>query len=481
MLASLTLAATLVIRNATVIDEGARKADVVVTGETISCVGTCAAPKDATVIDATGKFVVPGFVDMHAHVLDHAVDAKRYDREATLRALRLLLAHGVTTVRDPGSETETILMLRRMLRERKILGPRVFAAGRILIGSNFDPEPFAPVRTTDDIRREIRFQADAGVDFIKIYSSITPAQAKVAIDEAHARGLRVIGHLQRTTWTEAAKLGIDAITHGAPWSPEYLPEAARASYEQTMFGRVYWLEHIDLASPVFREMTDELVKHRVVSDPTLIAYHTKFFGNDARWLKSPDNALVGEKKVQEWRDNSFTKDWTAAQYAAAQQAWPKQLALTKLLFDRGVLLTVGTDMPTPWIVPGASLHSEMELLVSAGISPRDVLRMATRNAAKALRAKIGAIEPGASADLLILGRNPLDDIRNTRSIETVIARGVRYDPVMLVKPMPSSSAAALGPSSSFTRIQSRENVDTARMSMPAPLSTPEILARNPTQ
>lgn len=457
------LAATLFLKNATVIDGAPRKADIVVNGETITCVGKCAAPDGATVIDAAGKFVVPGFVDMHAHLLEHGRDEKgeippRWDRETVLRYLRLLLAHGVTTVRDPGSETETAVTLRRLLAERKIIGPRLFTAGRILIGTDFDPEPFAPVRTADDIRREIRWQAAAGVDFIKIYSSITPAQAKVAIDEAHALGLRVIGHLQRTTWTEAAGMGIDAIAHGAPWSPEYLPEAARADYQQTMFGRVYWLEHIDLQSPVFRELTDALVKHRVVMDPTLIAYHTKFFSK-----------------------TSYTSDWTDEQFAAAQKAWPKQLAFTKLLFDRGVLLTVGTDMPTTGIVPGASLHTEMELLASAGIPPRDVLRMATRNAATALRAKIGAIESGATADLVVLTRNPLEDIRNTRSIELVIARGVRYDPTALMKPMPSSKAAALAPSSTFTRTQSRENVEITRMSIPASLSTDAIFAMNPTQ
>jgi imidazolonepropionase-like amidohydrolase len=487
MLATLTLAATLFIRNATIVDGEPRRGDVVIEGETITCAGSCTAPKNATVIDATGKYVLPGFVDMHAHLLERGRDDKgefmnRYNRDGAVRALALLLAHGVTTIRDPGSETETIVTIRRMLAERKLIGPRLFTAGRILIGSNFDPEPFSPVRSAEDIRREIRWQADAGVDFIKLYSSITPAQAKIAIDEAHARGLPVIGHLQRTTWTEAAQLGIDAIAHGSPWAPEYLPEAARADYQQTMLGRVYWLEHIDLASPVFRELTDALTKHRVSIDPTLIAYHTKFFGNDPRWLENRDNALVAPKSVEWWRKYSFTKDWTDEQYAAAQKAWPKQLAFIRLLFDRGVLLTVGTDTPTPWIVPGASFHSELELLVDAGIPPRDVLRMATRNAGVALKKPlIGAIQRGAVADVLILGRNPLEDIRNTRSIEVVIARGVRYDPAALLKPISSSSATVFGPSPSFTSTQSREKVETTRMSMPAPLSTEAIFAMKPTQ
>ena len=428
---SFVLAALLVLHNGTVIDGDVRgNVDIVVDGERIARVGECAHPAGARVIDATGKYVLPGFIDMHVHLFEHGRDEKgeiaaRYDRGEIERMLRLLLDHGVTTVRDPGSETEAAVTLRRMLEERKVVGPRLFTAGRIINASAFNPEPFMPVRTADDVRREIRWQAAAGVDFIKVYASMTPELLKVAIDEAHAHKLPVIGHLHMTTWTEAAKLGIDAIAHGAPWAPEYLPADKREAYQPSLFARAYWLEHIDLASPVFRELTDALVRGGVSIDPTLIAYHTKFFGNDRRWLENRDNALVSARMLAGWKVGNFTKEWTAEQYATAQKAWPKQLALTKLLFDRGVLLTVGTDTPTAWIVPGAALHSEMEILVSAGIPPAEVLRMATRNAARSLRRErdLGTIAPGAFADLVVLQKNPLDDIRNTRAIELVIARG----------------------------------------------------------
>jgi imidazolonepropionase-like amidohydrolase len=303
--------------------------------------------------------------------------------------------------------------------------PRIFTAGRIINSSSFNPEPFLPIRDAGEIRREIRWQKAAGVDFIKIYSSMTPELVKVAVDEAHANGLPVIGHLQRTTWTEAAKLGIDAIAHGASWSPEYLPDHKRAAYQQTMFGRVYWLNNIDLQSSVFRELTDALTAGQVSIDPTLIAYYTKFFGDQMR-----ESPLVPASVNEHWKATAFTRDWSAEQFSAAQKAWPKMLALTRLLHDRGVLLTVGTDMPTPWIVPGSSLHEEMELLVSAGIAPAEVLKMATRNAATALRRQesIGCADAGCYADLVVLSRNPLDDIRNTRSIEMVFAGATRVLP-----------------------------------------------------
>ena len=422
----LVLLAALVLHNATLPDGNV--ADIIIDGERIERVTEAHEHGSATVIDATGKFVYPGFVDMHAHVLLHRWDEKgeivpRYERPVVERTFRLLLQHGVTTVRDPGSETEAAVTFRRMLENNDVLGPRLITAGRILNASEFEPEPFVRVRTADEVRREIAWQKAAGVDFIKIYASMPLDLAKVAIEEAHRLDLPVIGHLQRTTWTDAARLGIDALSHAAPFAASYLPEEKRADYPQTLFGRVYWLENVDLQSQAVRDLTDALVKNGVAVDPTLIALHTKFFGDDKRWVENADNKLVPEL-TPGWKAGSFTRDWNPQQYAAAKAAWPKVLAFTKLLFDRGVLLTVGTDTPTPWIVPGASFHAELELLASAGIPNREVLKMATRNAALALRRDdIGMIRAGGYADLVVLGRDPVLDIRNTRSVELVISRG----------------------------------------------------------
>ena len=181
-------------------------------------------------------------------------------------------------------------------------------------------------------------------------------------------------------------------------------------------------------------MARTLADKKVVVDPTLIAMHTKFFGNDSRWLHNPANKLLPSWLAGEWRTGNFTTDWTDQQYAVAQKSWPKLLALVKLLFVNGVSLTVGTDTPTAWIVPGASIHDEMELLADAGISPEEILQMATRNAYSALGSKsAGRIEPGAKADLLILSENPLEDIRKTRTIELVVSRGVPHEPEQLLQ------------------------------------------------
>jgi imidazolonepropionase-like amidohydrolase len=247
----------------------------------------------------------------------------------------------------------------------------------------------------------------------------------VAVQEAHALGLPVMGHLFRTTWREAAEMGIDAIAHGAPWTPDLIAAGQRAGYQANMLGRIYWLNHVALDGPEFRATVDALVRKKVSVDPTLIAYHTKFFGNDRRWLENPDNSMVPSSLVAGWRAGSFTREWTAEQYAQAHAAWPRMLELTRTLFERGVWLTVGTDAPTAWIIPGSGFHEELTLLRDAGIPEHAIIRMATFDAARALgrSGEFGSIQNGLRADLVVLRANPLTQIENTRLIDLVIKDG----------------------------------------------------------
>jgi imidazolonepropionase-like amidohydrolase len=289
---------------------------------------------------------------------------------------------------------------------------------------------YASVADEQQVRDEIAWQAQAGVDFIKLYQDLPPPLVRAAIDEAHRRHLRVIGHLQSTTWTDAARIGIDFIVHAASWSPEYLPLEARTAYQPGMFGRVYWLGHLDLNSASIQEMIAALIEHHVSIDPTLIAFRTKFWGDDPQYTNPPHRASAPPKLWDGFARRSNTIDWTPDQYRAARKQWPKLLALVKLMYDRGVLLTAGTDTPFPWIVPGVSFHEELRLLAEAGIPAAAVIRMATVNAGLALNLNIGVVEPGKEADLVVLTANPLDSLRNTERIEIVIKGGRVYRPKM---------------------------------------------------
>jgi imidazolonepropionase-like amidohydrolase len=395
---------------------------------------TTAIPAGARVVDLGGRVVTPGFVDMHYHVTTGAMRYRRdaagkldstYDRRLAERLLRVALSRGITTIRDPGaSPIEPAIALRDAVDSGRVLGPRIFTAGRIISD---------PGLSEDEIRAEIRAQAAAGVDFIKLYARIDAASVRTAVDEAHRRRLRVIGHLQRTSWTDAALAGMDFIAHGANWHGAYVTAERRAEYEKlggTMRARISWLEWLDLDGAAVDSMVRALRERRVSVDPTLVAYHTKFWWRDSIYQRDPDAALVPEL-LENWRVLGMpTRDWSAHEFDRAQVAWPSMLALVRRLHRGGVQLTVGSDLASPWVIPGVAFHQELALLETAGISRAEVLRMSTYNGAEALGIghEAGTIEVGKRADLVVLERDPLADITNTRRILYVVLAGSIHRP-----------------------------------------------------
>ena len=391
-------------------------------------------PPENQRIDAAGLYVMPGLIDMHAHVTILPMDKagaliSQMDPEASGQVLRTLLDFGITTIRNPAAPASNGVELRDAVASGIIEGPEILAAADALNRASADFGPFVATPTVDAVRAEVGRQALLGVDYIKVYGSLSPDLIQAAVEEAHVHGLEVIGHLQRTTWTQAAQLGIDHITHGAPWSAEYLPEAARSGYRGTIKERMTWLEQVDFSGPAIREMIQVMADSGVTVDPTLTTYRVKFHGNDPYYLNNPDSIYAPQLIRDIWRRGTFTDDWTPEDYTRGHTVWPRVLELTKAMYDGGVLLTAGSDLPNPWVVPGASLHEELKLLYDAGIPAVEVLRIATHNGAVALglEDRIGSIQDGMEADLIVLRANPIADLANTRAIEWVILNGeIRY-------------------------------------------------------
>jgi imidazolonepropionase-like amidohydrolase len=348
------------------------------------------------VIDLTSKYIIPGLFDMHAHVAN--VRKNSYNQDESEYMLRMLLTHGVTTIRNPGGPTEQSVALRENVSERKIIGPQIFTAGQLLNTPQI-PVPFVEkqVQTEQDVRQEVRNQVATGVDYVKLYVGLTPELVNAAINEAHSNGTKVIGHLYMTSWTDAADLGIDALTHGVPVSPFLLSEANQQKLLEAgdhPFNHSLWLDLVDLNGPEINEMIKALVSNNIPVDPTLGIYE----------------AIIKEDPLN-------------------QYLWSKVLQLTKMLYDNGVTILSGSDIPNFELVPGASLHHELELLVEAGIPPLEVIKIATRNGAQALgiEENVGTIVPGKQADMMILSDNPIDDISNTKKIEAVVSDGQFVD------------------------------------------------------
>ena len=382
-------------------------------------------PPGADVRDLGGRFVVPGFVDTHAHVtvLPPGPDgglADRMDREASEAVLRTLVAFGVTSVRNPAAPLEDGPALRDAVAAGDVFGPTIRTAGPLINARR----PGGTPHDEASVRAEVRRQAAGGVDLVKVYAGLSPDLVGAAIDEAHALGLEVVGHLQRTTWGEAAALGIDHVTHGAPWSAAYLPDSLRAAYGGSMRDRIAWLEGVDLDGPEVRRTVRALAERGVTLDPTLVAFRTKFWGDAPVYLQNPDSVYAPPLVRDDWRRGTFVDDWTADDFARAKAAWPVLLGLTRRLYEAGVPLGVGSDLPNPWVVPGASFHEEMRLMHEAGIPALDVLRFATSGGAAILGLDgTGRVAVGAEADLVVLDADPLADLANTRAIALVVLDG----------------------------------------------------------
>ena len=349
-------------------------------------------PKDSEIVNLTGRFLIPGLFDMHAHVA--GVLDSSYNQTVSENTLKALLDNGITTIRNPAGPTKESVALRDAVAAGQIKGPQIFTAGRLINGLPFPTRFVETIANTEaEVREEVKRQADAGVDYVKLYVGLYPNLVKTAIDEAHNQGIKAIGHLYLTSWTDAANLGIEALTHGVPVSPFLLSKDKREIFIENgrgPFDHFLWLNLVDLNSTEINEMINALVKNKVPVDPTLTIYE------------------------------AMLKDDLQNQYL-----WSKVLQLTKILYDHGVTIMSGTDIPNFGLIPGTSLHHELELLVKAGINPLNVIKIATSNAAEALGIldDVGTIEAGKQADMIILNANPIRNIRNIGAIEGVVEDG----------------------------------------------------------
>ena len=429
----------LVIRGATLIDGtgGPPRTDIAVRVErgVIAAVAPSAALPSApgeTEIDARGRFLLPGLVDMHVHV--HEPAAER---------LPLFLAAGVTTVLDLGGQVAHLRGYREAIARGTRRGPRLLYTGPMLEEgrpfADFAAFSHAMMRPIED---EVNALADAGVDAIKLYITVRPETARRAVRAAHDRGLRVFMHQQATWGAEAADAGVDCLEHLMVFG-DLAPEDGRPDAgAMTPFeygGWLWrWFHEVDVDGPRTRALIGRLVDAGTALDPTLVLFAARpaALGDDGgdRTLDDPERAPVMRYLAPETaasvRDRWLERRQAAAgaSEAARQRtrvAWQKFLEVVRRFHEAGGVVLAGTDCPNVAIVPGYSLHRELELLTRTGMSAMDVLVAATRRAAERLdRAhEFGTIAPGRSADMLLLTADPLADIKNTRRIEQVIARG----------------------------------------------------------
>lgn len=403
---------------------------VVIEGDRIvSVLPRGAVPPGATVLDATGKYILPGLIDLHVH----------YDEWAA----ELYLNHGVTTVVDLGNVYEWIKAQKKGIAAGVVPGPRMFHGTPNLDGRTEEGSKriVREVRTTEEARAAMREYVADGVDAVKVYDGLTAEQLRGIVAEADKANIPVIGHFKDVRI--AAEVGGHGIEHlGAVATAIEDPQVRAQAMKQVRKGFRPPAESFMNVSRI-PEIVRLMVDKGLYLNPTLRmswqgdralrdkGFHVEDFEvtfNDWRLRYVPlAFRLANLKEYQEigvwhWQDLSkYEQDLFHQGYVNAQK-------LIKAFVDAGGRLYAGTDS-AHMAVPGLSLHQELELLVDAGVSPLVALQAATINPAALMRMtdRLGAVEAGKAGDLVLLDANPLEDIRNTRKIWRVISRGKVLD------------------------------------------------------
>jgi len=387
----------LVIRAGRVIDGTGRApmvdAVIVVDGGKITAIGqagTIATPRGATRIEAPGQTVIPGLIDMQVHYADWMHP--------------LFLRHGVTTVRDVGNNLDVILIHRRRSQKLGQTRPRLFACGPIIDWPG-PPQGEAEIRrvvhTTDEARAAARALLERQVDCLKVSEKLTPPVVQAIVETAAPRGVPVTAQLRATTAAEAAALGIKGVESAsgvdyALVTVQGLQELARLLATKGVFVAPALVQN---------EQLPRLLDPSLRQEPLLQYVPLTQFG----WWEAPYG--VGR--------------WTERHSAEHRHILSQKKALLEAFARANGRVVAGSATPAPYVLPGAGLQRELELLVEAGLTPMQAIRAATQVAAEFLgqETRLGTLEVGKLADLVLLGGNPLEDIRQVRQVEVVLRDG----------------------------------------------------------
>jgi imidazolonepropionase-like amidohydrolase len=408
--------------------------------------GSFRAPQGAQVLSVRGRFLMPGLVDLHTHMITRdAFDflAKlggRMRQGDPERFLRWFPAFGVTTVRDIGNY-HGIFRLRDRVASSRLVGPRIYAAEELLEG----PRAIWPLsrtfRTPREAVREVRRQAAMGADWLKLYVNVPPSLARVAIREGRRLGVPVAGHLGSTTARQAAAYGIDSLEHATTLiddgflSPKWRAKTPRGSDIAIVRARNrFWWLHADFDGPAMRDLVAKLRRNRVVVSPTMVVHENILAGPDREFERYGLRPMP-DRWMDAWVGRLKTMLPKGRPLSSGPAIFRRLRTFIGRLRRAGVTVIPSTDAAgwNPYSAPGATLHRELAILKGCGYTNRELLAMATSGAARALHREweFGSIAPGRSADLLLLRGNPLDDLANLRRIETVFLRGRPYDPARL--------------------------------------------------
>jgi len=443
----------LAIVHVTVIDmtgaSPARDQAVLIDKEKIVALGSSnsvSIPYGAKRIDGRGKFLIPGLNDMHVHLTGAGEPTGSRDF-----FLPLLLANGITSVRDMGGYLDYLVSLRREVDEGKRIGPHIVFAGPYLDG---DPPSFQPSLVVTNRKQavdDIRSLVGKGVDFIKVQSQLSREAYFAIAETCRAEHRTFSGHVpDRVTAWEASEAGQRSIEHltcelracsaseADLMQGQFRILVKKATLAQSKARQLAWQREVldTFSEQKAAELVAKFHAQQTWQTPTLILLRNDAFpASNLNLTADPNAKYVPEKFVENWRKSyvAQTKNISAEEFSLRSALLEKSLGLVGLMQKGGVKILAGTDSAAPYVIPGFSLHEELALLVKAGLTPMEALQAATRNPAEFLGRldSQGTIAAGKNADLVLLDANPLDDIHNAQKIRVVILRGKPLDRALL--------------------------------------------------
>ena len=390
--------------------------------------GSTAIPANAHVLDGAGKTALPGFVLVHEHMFYPGGGGVYHEHPYSFP--RLYLAGGVTTARTGGTMgAYADLNLRRQIDAGTVPGPKLDVTAPYLNG----PNPFVQMdalQDAADARRFVNQWADEGATSFKAYMQITRAQLGAAIEAAHQRGLKVTGHLCSVTYREAAALGIDNLEHGFLAATDF---ARGKAPDRCPGAQVAYVAAMDPATDtIARSIIRTLVDRKVALTSTLAIFESFTPARPATPLRVLD-AMTPDARSRYLQSRAATAVQLSSPYA---RAFPNAMKLEKMFHDAGGLLVAGTD-PTGYggVLPGFGSQRTIELLVEAGLTPLEAIRVATLNGATYLgRAdRVGTLAVGKDADVLLVAGDPGTRIGDIARVEIVFKDGVGYDSARLIE------------------------------------------------
>jgi imidazolonepropionase-like amidohydrolase len=415
---------------------------IVMSGGKIQSLGASAttkAPANAQALDLSGYTVLPGLVGMHDHMFFPMGGSPPMYSNMGSSFPRLYLALGVTTIRTTGSVAPyTDLEIKRLIDSGQMIGPKMHVTAPYLEGMGAFTPVMHQLTGADDARRMVNYWADAGATSFKAYMNITRDELRAVVEEAHKRGLKVTGHLCSVGYREAVEIGIDNLEHGLFPDSEFVPD--KKADQCPPGGAVNAsLIQLDLNSPAARETIRTLVAKNVAITSTLPVFEAAGAPlaqsgiGAASALLNPRVLSVMSTDARVRYLQARARVSSASNYVALLR---KAMDFERAFVQAGGLLIAGLD-PTGngGIVAGFGDLREVELLVEAGFTPTEAIKIASFNGAKFLGedARIGSVAVGKQADLMVVKGNPAANISDIEKVEIVFKDGVGYDSEKLIQ------------------------------------------------